>query len=573
MTTTGAPAAREPDEAPDPRPPEVVMRLARMGAAHPTRLGFARTLVRRMHREHWSIRRHHWALDADGIGEAVYAVQTPFGAFSLVAFTRPLSEAERTDRVIAEKWDASFALVIGIADAAALARLGANVPRQEAGRFGADDLVLSRANRSVRLFDHVVECLAAGRQPDARRLAEVGYLMRTTAVYGNGKFGLADRPRLHGGPVLELPFQAEMLTVYLIRQFSFDMVDHVARARAPGRTVGLSPTARRALGIGNATGLGMAPFLIGHPMLVHSWFLARETALARVRAIPRAEPARIAQFMTLFARARRHVEQWRTTDERLGARLETLRAELAALGRWLGADGAPLGDVARPWDRLIRRVEADGSVELGELIASLIIEPHGDVVDDLERTTGAEEAVETDPAMTVERLVALIENAYGWALGYDFADPDAQHLFWYASEEKLEPRLGERRTEPGADLEARIGVARDVQALLADARAVAAEAPRATVAAFLLARPGHRHVAARVQSLAGLAYAEIRDNLLARACRPIDILRCKLAFFGASRFDPKSDRWVRVTLFQGAPPVEELGRADADDWAFPVAPE
>ena len=60
-------------------------------------------------------------------------------------------------------------------------------------RFTAREITLSRANRSVRLFDRVVCCLASGRQPEASDLDSVGYLMRTTAVYGNGKFGLADR--------------------------------------------------------------------------------------------------------------------------------------------------------------------------------------------------------------------------------------------------------------------------------------------------------------------------------------------------------------------------------------------
>ena len=40
--------------------------------------------------------------------------------------------------------------------------------------------------------------------------------------------------------------------------------------------------------------------------------------------------------------------------------------------------------------------------------------------------------------------------------------------------------------------------------------------------------------------------------------RPIDLLRFKLAFFGASRFDPRSDRWLRICLFQGAPFPDEM---------------
>jgi hypothetical protein len=50
---------------------------------------------------------------------------------------------------------------------------------------------------------------------------------------------------------------------------------------------------------------------------------------------------------------------------------------------------------------------------------------------------------------------------------------------------------------------------------------------------------------------------------------PIDILRCKLAFFGASRFDPKSDRWVRITMYADAPFPDEIHGMDADDWAWP----
>ena len=89
---------------------------------------------------------------------------------------------------------------------------GANVPKQEAGRCGAGELVLSRANKSVRLFGHVVDCLAHGWQPPMEDIVRVGYLMRTTAVYGNGKFGLSDLVNTFAGGLFRRPFEAEMLT-------------------------------------------------------------------------------------------------------------------------------------------------------------------------------------------------------------------------------------------------------------------------------------------------------------------------------------------------------------------------
>ncbi|RWE64452.1 MAG: hypothetical protein EOS42_32380, partial [Mesorhizobium sp.] len=268
------------------RPPEVVMRLQRLGAAHPTRLSFLRQLIRRAAREKWRVRKHLFDLDDKGFGRVVYAVETPVRTYSLVAFSTPLDDEKRSDRVIAQAWDTSYVLYDGLPDVADIARLEANAPLQEAGRYTRSELVLARANKSVRLFKEVATALARGQQPDEEQLLGVGYLLRTTAVYGNGKFGIADRDDISSRPELAGSFQAEMLTVWLIRSFTFDLVDHIARRRNPAGAARLAPELRRALGVGNATGLGMAPFLVRHPLLTHSWFLARETALARVRAEP-----------------------------------------------------------------------------------------------------------------------------------------------------------------------------------------------------------------------------------------------------------------------------------------------
>ena len=141
----------------------------------------------------------------------------------------------RSDRVIATAWDATFALFDGIPGEDDLRRLSLNVPKQEAGRVTARELSLSRANRSVRLFEHVVAALAEGRQPDRAQIEAVGYLMRTTAVYGSGKFGAADRALIADRPELRGPFQAEMLSVWLTRAFTLDLVEHLARLRGGAR--------------------------------------------------------------------------------------------------------------------------------------------------------------------------------------------------------------------------------------------------------------------------------------------------------------------------------------------------
>ena len=92
------------------------------------------------------------------------------------------------------------------------------------------------------------------------------------------------------------------------------------------------------------------------------------------------------------------------------------------------------------------------------------------------------------------------------------------------------------------------------------------------IASFLVAHPKHRHIIRRTQIVASLPYAEIQDNTIAADMRPIDLLRCKLSFFGASKFDPRSDRWLRITMYQGAPFPDELARLDPDDLAYPSLP-
>ena len=277
------------------RDPAQVMQLARLGLAHPTRLSFLRILLRRMQRENWKFDRPVFDIDANGVGRAVYRAIGPERTYSLVAFAHDLPTDMRSDRVIATAWDATFALHDGTPDAADLDRLAENVPLQEAGRVTQKELTLSRANRSVRLFEHVIECLSEGRQPNADDLAATGYLMRTTAVYGSGKFGAATHHSLRTQAETAAPFQAEMLTVWLIRTFTVDLVNHMARRRGGAAAVPLADNLRRSLGVGNSTGLGMAPFLVRHPILLNNWMMAREEALARVRARRPRERSRLDQ--------------------------------------------------------------------------------------------------------------------------------------------------------------------------------------------------------------------------------------------------------------------------------------
>jgi hypothetical protein len=548
------------------RPASEVMRLARLGSAHQTRLSFMRSLLRRVRREGWRFDRPIWRIDACGVGCAVYRATGPRHTYSLVAFGHDLPGDLRSDRVIATAWDATFTLFDGEPNEADLVRLADNVPLQEAGRISDTELSLARANRSVRLWTYVVERLAGGTQPDAEEIDKVGYLMRTTAVYGSGKFGACDRAAILDREMMRAPFHIEMMSVWLIRAFTLDLVEHVASAAGGPRAVTLDPALRRRLGVGNSTGLGMAPFLVNHPALLHAWIDARETAIARVRALPQATAAAQSAFGNCLARARSNAALWQTQHPVQRARCAVLQRDLADAEGHIRS-GALAGSA--PWDALMRWAADRLSLEGQEQIAALILEPYGDLVDALSAVMEADEqdAFRIDGAMQLAQLRTLIERNYQWALTPDYCDPAQCALFWYVSAEKLEPRLGNRHDEPGAEYEQPLDVGRSVAAL---ANCLAAwEAPGAALSNFLRAHPEHRHTVRRVQMSATRPYAEIRDNMIGADTLPTDIMRCKLAFFGATRFDPRSDRWIRICMFQNAPFPHEIGDLPEDDWAYP----
>ncbi len=550
----------------DLRAPEIVMRLERMGASFPTRLSFMRVLLRRLGQEGAAVTRPVWEIDGGGYGHAVYSVDLGGDTYSLIAYSQALDADKRSDRVIAEAWDASFALFDGVPGRDDIDRLAANLPRQEAGRYNATELSISRANKSVRFFQHVVDRLAEGRQPDADMVASVGYLMRTTAVYGNGKFGFSDRARISGRAAFRGSFQVEMLNVWLIRGFTLDLVDHIAGVRNPTGSVKLDREIRRSLGIGNSTGLGMAPFLVNHNALLSNWVLARETALARVCAIEKPAPKSVDRVLGLIARALVHLDQWNVEDERQMGRIAVLRNEWRHMAGVCTRDWLSAGD--RPWARLLHAV-ADCSTECQEAVVALVLEPHGDLIDDLADLQVSVPDNRIDTAQTAGALLEQIKSRFAFALDIDFDDPESSTFFWYVSESKAEPRLGRRETEAGADRESPLDIARQVSKLAQDLKDVPA---RTRLAAFLLAHPQHRYAVRRVQVNATSPYSEINDNLIGADCMPIDMLRFKLAQFGASKFDPKSELWTRINMYQGAPLFDEIGREDADDWWLPVLP-
>ena len=542
----------------DLRKPEEVMKLSRLGSLHQSRISFMRVLLRRLASENWRFDKPNWNIDDDGFGYATYSVHGPERSYTLVAFAHDLPAELRSDRVIAEAWDCTFTLHDGIPSKDDIIRLQNNVPLQEAGRISKNELTLSRANRSVRLWNYVVDSLAAGIQPDEKKLNDVGYLMRTTAVYGSGKFGASDRSKISDRQEMRTPFQAEMLTVYLIRCFVMDLVDFVASKKGGDTAVKLDPKLRKSMGIGNSTGLGMAPFLVNHPALLSTWIYARETALARVRAIKTVPEETFSAMREHLNNALKNAQSWTSEHEIQKPKIKIFCDELSQTV----SKFETLDKENYPWDALHLWSTNKLSEDTQEQIISALFEPYSELVDDLSDCMYIDEAkhFKIDASISTDELKKQIKANYEWAIKIDYSKKENQSRFWYVSESKLEPRLGERFEEDGSELEQPLAVARDISALNSDLN------KKQNLGEFLLAHPEHRHIVRRIQLSKKFPYSEIRDNLLNSKMLPIDMLRCKLSFFGATKFDPRSDRWVRICMFKDAPFPEEL--TNKDNWSY-----
>lgn len=548
------------------RSPEKVMRLDRMGSSFPTRLSFMRTLIRRMARENWKFERTRREVDKDGYGLSIYAVTTPHRTYSLVGFTQKIPDEMRTDRVIAEVWDATFNLFDGVPTQDDIDYLANNTPKQEGGRYRPSELALARANKSLRVFKNAVDSLSKGQQPDFDLLKSVGYLMRTSAVYGSGKFGCADRAKIADREECKAPFQMELLTVYLIRWFTIDSVEELAKERGGKKAVKLNKTSRQFIGVGNATGLGMAPFLLKHPALIHNWVVAKETALARVRSIETPLEGTLEAFHKSLLQVSQHIDEWNVDDALQSDRILCLTDEIQALRIWCEDEL----NISRPypWNGIYHFVEDNFSLECQEMIVSLIIEPHGLLVDDLAETMSTNMIPKFDADMSLAQLKEVVEDSYQWATNIDFSLKESQHHFWYYSEDKLEPRFGSKGVDDGVEQEMPLAIGRDVSELN---NLLSVTSNDISISEFVMMYPEFRHIIRRIQNTFLRPYSEVQDNLLSESMRPIDLLRFKLAFFGASKFDPKSDLWTRVSMYQGAPMPDQLSQPNYDSWSFPIA--
>ena len=544
------------------RNPNVIMKLSRLGSFHQSKLSFLRSFLDEF--RDWEYKNNLFDLDENGYGTAVYSFKKKERIYSLICFANKINDNERSDRVIATKWDAAFTLYDGLPSKNDIKRLSNEVPKQEVGRLSYKELTLSRANKSMRVFNHVVDSLSKGFQPDLNLLEKVGYLYRTTAVYGSGKFGLADRFRIKNREEINGPFRLEMMLVYLVRQFTFDQVNHIAKFKNPISAVKLDNKICKKLGIGNSTGLGMAPFIVNHPTLLNNWILCREIALKKIREIEKVNSKEIELFKSCLKNSIKNITSWNTDSEYQNKKINSLLKDIQKFIKYIETDFD--FEIDYPFNEIYIWLEKKTCEECIEYIVSMMLEPFDEIVKPLvSKMSSDEEKYFTIPTnRTVKDLKNIIEKKYPDILKIDFKKKENYRNFWFISKNKEEPRYADRFDESGSELEQPLAIARDIKRLYEKLLNIK---KNIKIDKFLIENNALRHVIRRAFIIEKFPYSEIQDNTINEKVIPIDMLRLKLSFFGALKFDPRSDKWLRICMFQGAPLPNDLKNFD-QQWIY-----
>lgn len=552
-----------------------VMRPEVLRAIKATRFSFARSLLTRMTRNRWRIELTHIDVDQVGAGRLVYTIRAEGRKFLFGVMSFPPQDTEYSGRIADGGFDFIGTIMDGKADhARIMEELDEFATKLWSGRTDNSTYGWTQANRSNRFFDHTVESLASGRQPDIEYLASGGgYIIRNAGYFGNGRFGTRSWLSLEPGHPFSEPYHLDLLALYLFRTVGFDVAEAIARRRNPTGAVALRPDLKRKLGIGNSSGVGMVAALIRWPAWMSAYNFPRELALAHAfsQRGP-VEPERADRVRDLLERASNYYREQPdcpVPEIERPARLADGLGELAVRAEELFRRGSVNGlATSHPWNAISNLAARSGSAELREQVHAIILDAFPEFSDACAELFP--EAMKISrvlrPGMSVGYLRSLISERFAWALTIDYSLLGARAYFWYRSEEHGENRRGEIGIDPGEENQTFVDVAGAVNAL---ARELAALPPDMGVGQFLMRAPEFTHVVTRVQLAEHLPYSEIRGNLIDQQFLPMDGIRFLLSMMGLECSHPHNTRWVKGVFLQGAPTPQEVAEGGVIDWIFP----
>jgi len=297
---------------------------------------------------------------------------------------------------------------------------------------------------------------------------------------------------------------------------------------------------------------------------LNNWIHARETALKQIREIEQVSKNEIDIFYNCLIKSLKNITSWHTDSEFQKEKIKGLIEDLKKFIKFMKEDFKFQNSYQ--FNQIYNWSEENLNDECIEYIVSMMMEPYDNIVNPLitQMSSDEEEHFNIPVDRTIEDLRNILENKYSEILKIDFLKDENNQNFWFISKNKEEPRIGDRYIDEGSDLEQPLAIARDINKLY---EAVFTKKNSSKIGKFLKDNNHLRHVVRRAFIAEKFPYSEIQDNTIGSKLVPIDMLRLKLSFFGAIKFDPRSDKWLRICMFQGAPLPSELANFD-DKWIY-----
>jgi len=298
--------------------------------------------------------------------------------------------------------------------------------------------------------------------------------------------------------------------------------------------------------------------------LLNNWILSRETALKKIREIKDVQEKDAKLFIDCVKKSLTNITSWNTDSEYQQNKIKSLLKNIRNFIDYIENNFDFKTEY--PFNKIYFWLEQNVCEECIEYVVSIMMEPYNNIIEPLVSNMSSDEDkyFNIPTNRTINELKEIIEKKYPNILDINFDQKESQQNFWFISKNKEEPRLADRFEEHGSELEQPLAIARDIKKLY---EKILSENENLTIAQFLSSNSGLRHVIRRAFIVEKFPYSEIQDNTIGKDIIPIDMLRLKLSFFGALKFDPRSDKWLRICMFQGAPLPTELKNYD-EQWVY-----
>lgn len=210
-----------------------------------------------------------------------------------------------------------------------------------------------------------------------------------------------------------------MLSVYIIREFSVELVEHVAKKQNPSKAVKLEDKIKQHLGIGNSTGLGMAPFIIKHPKLINKWMNQYTESLNKI-INKNIVSEKLSSYIQLLEKALLYLKEVTTFDEyQITKNTKTVEDLKIYINHIIKIENSTFNNLT--WIDLIKFTTSNCNYDTQEIARVQLLELYPEISENLAEDMSDVEEMKINESQTLRELNSLIEKDYQWALEVDFS--------------------------------------------------------------------------------------------------------------------------------------------------------